>query len=145
MEWFFYNLTETVTTGEAIWTSVAVAGSAVCLWFSGLRFITWRDLVVKGINGSVRLLAILRFIRIGMLGLVFLFFGVIGCFSMTLPTHPAIDPTDPRDAIPTLMFICIELFLFIKVVLEEILESAINNMRDVKDAAKNGTTPRLSD
>lgn len=145
MSWFFYNLTETVTIGEAIWTAIAMIGFGLSVWFAGIRFRTWRGLIHDGINGSTRLLALLRCLRVTMLGTVFVFFALIGIFSMSLPTHPAIDPNDPRDAIPTLMFIAIELFLFMKVVIEEILENAINGMRDMRDAAKNQATPSLSD
>jgi hypothetical protein len=145
LAWFFYDLTETVTVGEAIWSLIAILGVLFCTWFSIIRFRTWYEIIVAGIDGSTRLLAVLRLIRVGMLGVVFLGFAIIGGFAMTWPTPRAIDPQDPRDAIPTITFIGMELFLFIKVVLEEILETAINNMRDMTDAARSQNTPRLSD
>jgi hypothetical protein len=143
--WLFADITETINVAESIWTTIAVLGVLLCVWLSALRTRTLYYLFQQGINGSSRLLSIQRLIRVALLGVVFLLFVIVGSSSLSVPTNPAVKLSDVREAVPALAIMFMEFVLFAKLVIEEILEHVINHMRDMQDAAKNRTTPRLSD
>lgn len=144
MQWLFYDITETVSVAEAIWTAIGVLGSLVCLLLFVGRARTLWGIYTGGIDGSTRLLAWLRAFRAGALGLVFGLISLVGFAAMDLPTNPATVPTDPASAIPTISILLVEILLFVKAVVEEVIEAALANTRGVKDAAEAHQTPRLS-
>lgn len=143
MSWLFRDVTETISVAELVWTGIGIIGSFLCLWLTLTRVGTWRELRASDINGRVRLLATLRAVRSGLLTVVFSLFVVIGVFSMSVPTNPAIETADWHEAIVSVSIMAMEVVLFAKLVIEEVLETTINNMQEMQHAAKHGTTPRL--
>lgn len=143
--WVFYDLTETITAGELIWTIIGVAGILLCGWLSVLRTRTLIGLYRDGLNGQLRLLAWQRVIRVTMLGMVFSLLVLVGSQSLSVPTNPAVLQAQQENSLATYAIMLMEIVLFAKLVIEEVIDSAIARMRTVQHAAQKGTSPRLSD
>lgn len=143
MYWLLNNVTETITVAEAIWTGVGVLGTVVCLLLAVARIRTLRELYVVGINGNTRLIAWLRAFRAVALGIVFGLISTVGFMVMEVPTNPAVETDDPSSIVPTVAILLVEILLFVKAVVEEIIETALASTHGVQHAAESGHTPRL--